>query len=71
MFKNFDLNTATEHELTRIEGIGKDLAKKIVDYRSQHGPFQGWEDLMLIPGVPDYMLGTLKRHGCTVGDKAA
>ena len=36
MFKNLDLNIATEHELTVI--FGKDHAKKIVDYRNQNGP---------------------------------
>ena len=71
MSKNLDLNTATEQELMGIQGIGKDLAKKIMDYRDQNGPFRSWEDLKRIPEMPFYTLDTIKRHGCTVGGKAA
>ncbi len=71
MPKNIDLNTATEQELASIQGIGKDHAKKIVEFRSQNGSLKSWEDLKRIPGMPGNMLDTLKRHGCTVGGKAA
>ena len=67
MSKNVDLNTATEQELSGIQGIGKDYAKKIIDYRKQHGPFKSWEDLNNVPGMLRSVLDTLKRHGCTVG----
>jgi competence ComEA-like helix-hairpin-helix protein len=69
--KDMDLNTATEQELTVIQGIGKDNAKKIVQHRMQNGSFKCWEDLRRIPGLAPHMLDTLKRHGFTVGDKAA
>ena len=36
VFKNLDLNTATDQQVTVI--FGEDLAKKIVDYRNQNGP---------------------------------
>ncbi len=71
MPKNIDLNTATEQELASIQGIGKDHAKKIVEFRSQNGSLKRWEDLKRIPGMQGNMLATLKRHGCTVGGKAA
>ena len=71
MSKNLDLNTATEQDLTGIQGIGKDHAKRIVDYRNQYGPFKSWEDLKRIPGIVGPMLDTLKRLGCTLGGKAA
>ena len=71
MSNNLDLNTATEQELTGIQGIGRDHAKKIVDYRNQNGSFKTWEDLKRIPGMPGTMLDTLKRQGFTVGGKAA
>jgi competence ComEA-like helix-hairpin-helix protein len=69
--KNMDLNHATEQELTIIQGIGRDNAKKIVEHRLQMGSFKGWEDLKRIPGIAPHMLDTLKRHGFTVGGKAA
>jgi competence protein ComEA len=68
---NLDLNTATEHELTNIQGMNKDLARKIIEYRNQNGTFKSWEDLKRISGISGNTLDTLKRHGCTVGGKAA
>jgi len=67
--KDLDLNTATEQQLSVI--FGKDHAKRIVDYRSQNGPFKSWEDLKRIPGIVGPMLDTLKCLGCTLGAKAA
>ena len=69
--KNMDLNTATEQELSVIQGIGKDNAKKIVQHRLQNGSFKTWEDLKRIPGLPPHMPDTLKRCGFTVGGAAA
>ena len=69
--KNMDLNTATEQELTVIQGIGKDNAKKIVQHRLQNGSFKTWEDLKRIPGLPPHVLDTLKRSGFTVGERDA
>ena len=72
MSNNLDLNTATEQELSGIQGIGRDNAKKIVEYRNQHGPFRSWEDLKNVPGMSGgVVMDTLKRHGCTVAGKAA
>ena len=71
MSKNMDLNAATEQELTVIQGIGKDLAKKIVQHRLQIGSFKTWEDLKRIPGMPPHMMDTLKRCGFSVGKLAA
>jgi competence protein ComEA len=69
--KNMDLNTATEQELTVIQGIGQDNAKKIVQHRLQNGSFKTWDDLKRVPGLPPHMLDTLKRCGFTVGKPAA
>ena len=71
MSKNMDLNTATEQELTVIQGIGQDNAKKIVQHRLQNGSFKTWEDLKRIPGLPPHMMDTLKRCGFSVGKPAA
>ena len=71
MSKQMELNTASEQELERIQGIGKDHARKIVEFRNQNGPFKGWEDVKKISGVPGNMMEMLKRQGFTVGGKAA
>ena len=71
MSNNLDLNTVTEEELSGIQGIGKDNAKKIVEYRNHYGPFESWEDLKLFAGMSGAVVDTLKHHGCTVRGKAA
>ncbi len=44
-----NLNTASQHLLAYVSGIGSSLAKAIVEYRQQHGLFQSREDLLNIP----------------------
>jgi competence protein ComEA len=45
------INTATAEELQRLPGVGPALAKSIIDYRDQHGPFKRMSDLDDVPGV--------------------
>jgi len=46
-----DINSAGEEALRKIPGVGDALAKRIVDFRKQHGPFERVEDLMKIRGI--------------------
>lgn len=46
-----DLNTATAQELSTLPGIGPELARRIVSYREEHGPFTAAEELMEVPGI--------------------
>ena len=48
-----NINIATEDELQKVPRIGPKLAKDIVEYRNQHGPFRRPEHLMLIQGISD------------------
>ncbi len=45
------LNSASATDLDALPGIGPVTAQKIVDYRTQHGPFSALEDLDAIPGI--------------------
>jgi competence ComEA-like helix-hairpin-helix protein len=69
--KNLDLNKASEQELAVLQGMNRDNARKIVDFRNLNGHFNSWEDLKRIPGLPGNTLDILKRHGCTVAGMAA
>ena len=44
-----NLNTASAHLLTYVSGRGGALAKKIVEYRTAHGPFGSRRELLKVP----------------------
>ena len=46
-----DLNDASAEELTELPGIGRELARRIVAYREEHGPFESVEELMEVSGI--------------------
>lgn len=46
-----NINTANAGDFDRLPGIGPVLAQRIVDYRTQHGPFRDIKDLMKVPGI--------------------
>ena len=46
-----DLNHAGAEELTAVPGIGETMARRIVEWRDEHGPFRRVEDLMKIKGI--------------------
>jgi len=54
-----DLNAATVEELTELPGIGEELARRIVEYRTEHGPFQAVEELMEVSGIGEAKLAGL------------
>lgn len=47
-----DINSADAEALsTAIHGVGMKRAKAIVEYRTQHGPFQSVDDLARVQGI--------------------
>lgn len=45
-----DINTASERELAKVSDIGAVRARKIVEYRNQHGPFKDLDELDKVQG---------------------
>jgi competence ComEA-like helix-hairpin-helix protein len=50
-----DINSASVEELTSINGIGQNLANRIIEYR----PFKALHDLVAIPGINETKLASL------------
>lgn len=61
-----DVNTATLKQLESLPGIGKETAKRIVDFREAKGPFKSLEELQQVKGIGKGKLAKLKDR-LTVG----
>lgn len=48
-----NINVASESELEKLPGIGKELAHRIVDHRERFGKFRRAEYLILVKGISD------------------
>lgn len=46
-----NINTAGVDELIKLEKIGPAYAKRIIEYREKHGPFEKIEDIIKVKGI--------------------
>lgn len=49
--QTLDINTASVEELMQLPGVGPGLARRIVEYRQQNGPFETVDDLQNVSGI--------------------
>lgn len=74
-FAAVNINTASQAELEKLNGIGPVKAKAIVDYRTKNGPFKKFEDVDKVPGVGQGIMDKIKKDvtlsGPTTGPAAA
>ncbi|MFF0345500.1 helix-hairpin-helix domain-containing protein [Kribbella sp. NPDC004875] len=57
-----NLNTATLDQLDALPGVGPVLAQRILDFRTQNGPFTTVDQLQEVPGVGPKKFDSLKPH---------
>lgn len=57
-----NINTADLYLLCKLDGISESLAMAIVDYRTEHGPFNSIEDLKKVNGIGDVKYNTIKNN---------
>ena len=55
-----DINSANAKQLEAVKGIGSVTAKRIIDYRKQHGRFNSVEDLKNVKGIGDKTLEKIR-----------
>lgn len=46
-----DINTADEEMLMDLPGVGEEIARRIVEYREQNGPFANVDELLRVSGI--------------------
>jgi len=65
--QKIDINRAEPWLLEALPSIGEVLAQRIVDYRSENGPFRTIEDLLKVSGIGQGTLDNIRNY-VTVSD---
>ncbi len=65
-----DINQADIHEFVVLPDVGITLAKRIVQYRQEHGPYQSIDDLRHVRGIGPKIFERLKPYVRTVTSEA-
>lgn len=55
-----NINTAAATELEALPGVGEVIAQRIIDFRTQNGPFATVEDLLDVSGIGDATFASMK-----------
>lgn len=58
--QKIDINRAEPWLLEALPGIGEVLAQRIMDYRSENGPFRRIEDLLKVSGIGEATFEKIK-----------
>ena len=57
-----NINTADLVDLEKIPGIGPEIARRIIEYRTNHGQFLSLDDLSKVKGIGDKKLEMMKDY---------
>ncbi len=63
-----NINSATQAQLETLPHIGPGLAREIIRYREEHGPFRNINEIQEVPGIGPTIFARIK-DSITVGDQ--
>jgi len=58
--RRININTASAEELASLPGLGSKIARSIIEYREQHGPFKEVDDLLKVKRIKNKKLERIK-----------
>jgi competence protein ComEA len=58
--QKLDLNQVSESDLARVPGVGRSLARRLVQAREEKGRVASWDEVASVPGVGGARLETLQ-----------
>jgi len=61
-YASVNINTANEEELDTLPGIGPAMARRIIEYRTQHNGFQSIDELDQVKGIGPKKLVNIKPY---------
>ena len=68
MSNKIDINSAGSEELMSLPGIGEVTAGRIIEYRTENGPFLRIEDIVNVSGIGDGTYMEIKDYITVDGD---
>ncbi len=63
-----NVNTASAQELQLLPRVGPALAQRIIDFRTENGPFNAPEELILVRGIGEKSFSHLQPYVTVEGD---
>lgn len=60
-----NVNTATEEELAKLDGVSDVIAQRIVRYREENGRFETADDLMNVEGIGEKKMKSIRNYVTT------
>jgi len=57
-----NINNATVNELRQFKGIGNKVARRIVAFRDEHGPFKNIDEIKKVKGIGDKIFENIKQY---------
>ncbi len=65
-----DINSADWSEIVILPGVGEKLARAIVDYRRESGPFDSVAEIKEVPGIGEKKLEQLRPFLLPIGSQS-